>query len=301
MVVRARLRQRIRGFFAERKVLEVETPLLVSAAAADPNVPVLAVTPHDRSSNCFLHTSPEHAMKRLLSGGFGDIYQLVPVFRDGEQGRQHNPEFTLLEWYRCGFDHHRLADETIDLLRCLLGELPEVTRIAYCDAFQRWAALNPMTSDSAELAAATASQGGDPGWPRGVQQDYLFGTVVAPQLTGLTVVFDYPAEQAALARLKPADPRLAERFEVFIDGVEIANGFHELADAAEQRQRFEAERKRYAASGRVVPPTDERLLAALEAGLPDCAGVAVGFDRIVMRVTGSDDIRSVMAFPHGEN
>ena len=243
-------------------------------------------------------------MKRLLCAGSGDIYQLAPVFRDGEAGRWHNPEFTMIEWYRTGYSYHRLADETVALLQELLGTGTEhaVARLSYRAAFEARLGTSPLTADRAELLTLCRQRGlavhEEDAWHRRDLVELLFNSAVAGELPqGICVIFDYPADQAALARLDPDDPTVAQRFEVFIDGLELANGFQELADAGEQRARFETDRARYVSTGRRVAPLDEHLLAALEAGLPDCAGVAMGFDRVVMLAAGCERIGDVMAFP----
>lgn len=299
---RADARRRARQFFADRDVLEVDVPVLVQAAAADPHVPVLCASPHGARAPRFLHTSPEHAMKRLLCAGSGDIYYLGPVFRDGEAGRHHNPEFTMIEWYRLGFDHRRLAAETIDLLRVLLGErAPEtVHSYSYRDLFAAHTGVAP-DADAQALRACCRERDVDApaALGRRALTELLFATVVCPAMPrGLSVVSDYPADQAALARIRPGAPAVAERFEVFCDGIELANGFYELADAREQRARFEAQREDYRRTGRTVPPLDERLLAALAHGLPDCSGVALGFDRALMIASGHDALAPVLPFAY---
>lgn len=302
---RAELMARTRAFFAERGVLEVETPLLASAPVTDPRL--ASFTTEYRGPGApspltrYLQTSPEFAMKRLLAAGSGPIFQLGKAFRDGEAGRRHNPEFTLLEWYRPGFDHHRLMDEMDELLARTLGS-PPAERLTYQEAFQRHAGLDPLSSPVAELrAAALGALGQAPelGEDRDGWLDLLVSLVIEPHLGHgrPTFLFDYPASQAALARLRPDDPRVAERFEVYVAGVELANGFHELGDAAEQRRRFEADLARRAAEGQPEVPIDEHLLAALTAGLPPCAGVALGFDRLVMVARGARELAEVMAFP----
>ena len=241
-------------------------------------------------------------MKRLLASGSGDIYQICKVFRDGESGSLHNPEFTMLEWYRTGFDHLRLMDEVGTLLTELLGTRlsapPE--RLPYREAFRRALGVDPQTAPTPALAAIAASQLGATGLgaDRDECLDLLQGALVAPSLGRgrITFVHDYPASQAALARLLPGDPPLAARFEAYVEGMELCNGFHELADATEQRRRLEAEQARRRARGLPVPPVDERLLAALAAGLPDCAGVALGLDRVAMLATGCGAIREVLSF-----
>jgi lysyl-tRNA synthetase class 2 len=301
--VRAETMAKIRGFFAERGVLEVETPALSAATVTD--VHLQSISAHPRAVDgdpLWLQTSPEYAMKRLLAAGSGPIYQICKSFRDGEAGRRHNPEFTMLEWYRPGWDHHRLMGEVDELLATVLGT-PDGERLSYAHAFRRHAGIDPHRATDDELRARAATLGLPD--PSDLDRDdllhLLLSHLVEPHLgrDRPTFVHDFPASQAALARVRPGGPPLAERFEAFVDGVELANGFHELANAAEQRRRFEhdlAERRR-----RSLPevPVDERLLAALEAGLPDCAGVALGVDRLVMLRLGSREIADVIAFPIG--
>jgi lysyl-tRNA synthetase class 2 len=299
--LRARVLAEIRAFFAERAVLEVETPAMSRAATTDPHIESRAV--HGRLpglESLYLNSSPEFAMKRLLAAGHGPIYQIARVFRDGERGRLHNPEFTLLEWYRPGFDHHRLMEE-LEALIGRLGPWPRCERVSYREAFSNALAIDPLEAGERALADAVAAAvpgfaGG--GLGRDDLLDLLLGHVVAPQLgEGAPVfVYDYPASQAALARLRDGEPPVAERFELFIRGIEIANGFHELGDAREQRRRFERDLAARAAAGAPAVPIDESLLAALEAGLPDCAGVAVGLDRLLMVLGGYDHIADVLAF-----
>jgi lysyl-tRNA synthetase class 2 len=296
---RADLLRHIREFMAQRNILEVETPALSAGAAPDPNI--LSLTTEVRAAGArrrvFLQTSPEFHMKRLLADGAGPIYQITRVFRDGEQGRLHQPEFTMLEWYRPGFDHHRLMDEVEELLGELGLRVAE--RLDYAEAFRRQAGLDADEADVSCLVRRAAALGflSEPPDRRALV-DFLFSEVVAPKLGrgGATFIYDFPAEQAALARIRPGSPAVAERFELFLEGVEIANGFHELADAAEQRARFDADNARRRERRLPEMPIDERLLAALPR-LPGCAGVAVGVDRLLMVLTGSTDIRDVLAFP----
>jgi lysyl-tRNA synthetase class 2 len=311
---RAALLARTRAFFAARGVLEVDTPLLVNAPVSDVHIHSAAVqlaAERGASARFFLHTSPEYAMKRLLAAGSGDIYQVCHVVRALEHGRLHNAEFTLIEWYRLGFTLEALMDEVAALVRELLGSAgaqraPE--RLSYREAFTRELALDPFTATLAELAQAAATLGlgapaaGEGGATRRDELlELLMGAVVGPRLgaEALTFVHGYPATQAALARLDPRDPRTARRFELYCDGIELANGFHELTGAREQRLRFEADNTERRRMGLPVHALDERLLAALAAGLPDCAGVAVGFDRTVMLATGATHIDEVVAFPTG--
>ncbi|MDV3238952.1 MAG: EF-P lysine aminoacylase GenX [Gammaproteobacteria bacterium] len=306
--LRARLLARVREFFAARGVLEVETPMLSAAATPAPHLDSFAVAYHGPhappSGRLYLHTSPEFPMKRLLAAGSGSIYQLCRVFRDGEAGARHNPEFTLLEWYRVGFDLPRLIDEVETLLRAVLTglrELPQAELRSYRDLFREYAGVDGLAAGAAELRACLERYGHRP--PPGMPdddpdpwRDLLLTHVIEPQLRGLVFVSGYPASQASLARIEAGDPPVAARFECYLDGVELANGFYELGDAAEQRRRFEAENAARAAAGRPTLPPDERLLAALEAGLPDCSGVALGFDRLVMHAVGAERIDAVLAF-----
>ena len=309
--LRAELLARARTFFAARGVLEVETPMLSAAAVTEPNLAsfnTVYAGPGPRyGQTLYLHTSPEFPMKRLLAAGSGCIYQIARVFRDGEAGRRHNPEFTLLEWYRVGFDHHRLMDEVAELVTELLAgrlALAEPERLSYHDLFQRYLNLDPHRAGVAELAARAEARGVPipPGMPAGATDpwlDLLLTHCIEPHLGPgrLAFVYDYPASQAALARLRPGEPPVGERFELYVGGVELANGFHELGDAGEQRRRFDAENAARRVLGLPVMPVDENLLAALDAGLPDCAGVALGFDRLVMLAAGKASLAEVLAFP----
>ena len=300
---RAAALARVREFFAARGVMEVETPLLVNAPVSDVHLHSLPVELAPRRT-LFLHTSPEYAMKRLLAAGSGDIYQVCRVVRGEESGALHNPEFTLLEWYRVGFDLAQLMSEVEALAHAVLGATlaAAAPRLTYRDAFRAQLGLDPLAASDAELAAAAAGVA-----PRGaaLERDecleLLMGARVGPQLghDALTFIYGYPASQAALARLDPAAPGTAARFELYGGGMELANGFHELADAREQRARFLADNAERARRGLPVHAPDERLLAALAAGLPDCAGVAVGFDRLVMLAVGARHIEDVLPFPTG--
>jgi elongation factor P--(R)-beta-lysine ligase len=302
---RAAILAAIRAFFAERGVLEVETPALSSAGAPDPALEsVVAQVASLGRKPQYLQTSPEFPMKRLLATGSGDIYQICRVFRDDELGRWHQPEFTLLEWYRVGWDEQRLMGEVEALIGAALTAAgrtpPRSVRTRYADALE--ATLGAGREASAtELQARLAARDIDvpEGLAHGALLDLALSTVVVAgfDAQALTFVYDYPASQAALARLKPGDPPVAARFEVFSRGIELANGFHELADAREQRRRFAAELDARRDAGRHVPPLDEPLLAAL-ATLPNCAGVALGLDRLIALATGHDDVASVVSFAH---
>lgn len=299
---RALLLRWIRSFMAERGVLEVETPHLSQSAATDPNIHSLTLAlrrpEQDVTVRCYLHTSPEFPMKRLLAAGSGPIYQISRVYRGEESGRLHNPEFTLLEWYRPGFDHVRLMDEVADLLRGL--GLAVASRVTYQQAFMDKVGLDPHSANTDCLVRRAAALGflSEPA-DDATLLDFLFSELVAPSLggDGAQFVHEYPLHHAALARVRPGRPPVAERFELFIHGMEIANGFHELADAAEQRRRFDQDNQRRRAAGLPAMPMDDHLLQALAHGLPDCAGVALGVDRLLMVLCGAARLDQVLAFP----
>ena len=299
---RARILEDIRQFFRSRGVLEVETPLLSAATVPDLHLDSLRCRPAGSPDPLYLQTSPEYAMKRLLAAGSGPIFQLTKAFRDGEAGPRHNPEFTLLEWYRPGFDHHALMDEMDELLTDVLG-VPAADRLTYEGAFLAHAGVDPHRASVEDLRRRALKLGLSDleGLDRDGWLDLLLSHVVEPQLgrNRPTFLHDFPESQAALAKIRPGDPPLGERFEVFVEGLELANGFHELTDAAEQRRRFTRDRDRRREQGRHVPPLDERFLAALEAGLPPSAGVALGVDRLVMLALGATEISEVLAFPVG--
>jgi lysyl-tRNA synthetase class 2 len=307
--LRAQMIARIRDFFARRDVLEVETPILSAAGTTDPNIHSFAthsLAPGDRAALRYLHTSPEFAMKRLVAASIGSIYQICKVFRGGETGRWHNPEFTLLEWYRVGFDYHQLMDEVVllateALVRYRALDVPE--KFSYRDAFLQHAGIDPHTATAADFASAAKSRGiqvsGLSNEDRDAWRDLLLTHLVEPHLGRgrLACLYDYPASQAALARVRPGDPPLAERFEVYLEGIELANGFQELTDADEQRARFERDRRERAQRRLSDVRYDEHLLAALAHGLPVCSGVALGLDRLVMLAAAATSINDVIAFP----
>jgi len=302
----------IRAFFAERGVLEVETPCLSSAATPDPAL--LSFATHytgplfPQGQTLYLHTSPEFPMKRLLAAGCGSIYQICKVFRNGEAGRMHNPEFTLLEWYRTGFDADQLMAEVEALMRQLLGDYltsAASEKLSYREAFQQHAQLDPHTATAEDFAQAARAHGIhaphalDAHHDVGIWRDLLLTHLIEPRLGQgrLTFLYEFPASQASLARVRPGNPPLAERFELYLNGTELANGFHELADASEQRTRFERQLHARIAEHQPAVPLDEHLLAALTSGLPDCSGVALGFDRLVLLAAGARSLREVIAFP----
>jgi lysyl-tRNA synthetase class 2 len=299
---RAAMLTAARGFFAKRGVLEVETPILSAAAVSDPQIESLA-TQLAGMGMFHLGTSPEYAMKRLLAAGSGDIYQICKVFRDAERGRWHNPEFTLLEWYRLGFDDSALMSEVEALIGNLLApqrRLEPAERLSYSAALQRHAGVDAHRASDEDLTASAIRHGVvcRAELDRDAKLDLLMGLIVGPRLGFGRPCFicDYPASQAALARLKPGMPPVAARFELYLDGVELANGFHELADPGEQRARFQRDLNLRRERGQIQPPMDEHLLAALAAGMPDCAGVALGFDRLVAIALGAPRLADAMAF-----
>jgi len=298
---RAALLQQVRAFFADRQVLEVETPLLCSSGVTDPAIEPLVVESGDSlAAPRYLQTSPEYAMKRLLAAGSGPIFQLARAFRDGEAGARHNPEFTLLEWYRPDFDLARLMDEVADLVCQCLGDMP-CHRRSYRDWFVDLLGLDPMLASVAELEAFARSEL-DPGRMSGGRDlwlDLLVSHLLQPRLAelGMCFIYDYPESQAALSRVDVVDGVVVgRRFELYVNGLELANGYHELADPAEQRRRFELDNLRRREYGLSERPLDEYLLAAMEHGLPDCSGVALGIDRLLMLQAGASDIRDVLAF-----
>src|SRR3977135_3069066 len=298
---RAALLASARNFFMDRGVLEVDTPVVVNAPVTDIHIHSARVKFADDPRPFFLHTSPEYAMKRLLAAGSGDIYQICHVVRGLERGRQHNAEFPLIEWYRIGFTLDRLMSEVDTLVRHLLGDVAftmSSERLTYREAFLRELHLDPFTATLAELSDAARTVGFADGAERDELLELLMGALVGPRLgrNALTFVHGYPASQAALARLSPEDPRSALRFELYCKGVELANGFHELASRAEQRARFERDNEERQQRELPSYEIDERLLAALEAGLPECAGVALGFDRTLMLAAGADHIDNVLTF-----
>ncbi len=308
---RAAMNARIRAFLAGRGVLEVETPILSRAASTDPQLTSLAADYHGPDApadhRLYLHTSPEFAMKRLLAAGSGPIWQLARVFRDGEAGRHHNPEFTLLEWYRPGFNLDTLMDETEALVCAALDGLHapvSCERLSYRAAFIAHAGLDPYTCDAAALAACATRHGISAPTAMRDSNDWLdliMSHVVQPGLgrQGLSFVHHYPAAQAALARLDAGDPRCALRCELFWQGVELANGFVELSDGHEQARRFAQDNRMRGERGLPGMPVDERLLAALEHGLPDCAGMALGVDRLLMLGLGASSLDAVQSFTIG--
>lgn len=309
--LRARLYACIRAFFVERDVLEVETPVLSVAGNTDPNIQSFHTEFSGRTEGAprtrWLRTSPEFALKRLLAAGVGDCYELGRVFRDGEAGGRHNPEFTMLEWYRLGWDHLRLADETVALVRAALALVGRDARVEHCtfeSLYREHLGIDPFRDDIDTLRAALGDVRIDPeGLGRDDWLDLLMTHRLQPSFDRyrLLVVRDWPASQCALAKIRPdADGDLradvAERFELYLGPLELANGYHELTDAEEQRARFARDLRARAARGVPAPPVDAHLLSALAAGLPACAGVALGVERLLMAMLGTERIADTLAF-----
>lgn len=289
---RGQLLARIRSFFAERGVIEVNTPLITRSGITDVHIESVAL-----ANGSFLRTSPEYQHKRLLAAGFPDLYELGPVFRAEEHGRFHRTEFWLLEWYRLAYSWEALAEEVIALIAHCVDHRPlSIRYLAWPEAFDQFDGLDPLEPDRDRLRELTAALPDD--CDHDMRLDYLFATTIQPRFPadGITVVHDYPASQAALARLKPEDPRVAERFEVFVGPVELANGYRELTATGEQGLRFQRDNARRKALGRLDMPVDDCFLAALAHGLPECSGVALGVDRLLMILLGCDDIAQVIAF-----
>ena len=305
---RAVMLEDTRRFFAEREVLLVDTPALSRSAVSDPNIESIGVRLGDApGDNYFLHTSPEYCMKRMLAAGFPDIGQICRVFRDGESGRRHQPEFTMIEWYRLGFGLDDIMQDAEQLIAALLSDSiakKRPRRMSYREAFQQFAGIDPMETDAETLPKLIDAEDdlrraiGD---DRDAWLDLIMATRVATQFdsSALTTIYHYPRSQAALARLCPDDPSVADRFEVFFGDLELANGYVELTAADEQQERFAADQEKRRRRGAKIRPLDKRFLDSLHAGLPDCAGVAAGFDRLLMLNAGTDDLRKVQHFPHG--
>ncbi len=305
--IRARMLRDIRAFFDRRGVLEVETPLLSSSSATDPNINSFST--RYQHQGLFLNTSPEYCMKRLLAAHGNAIYQVCKSFRNDELGPNHNPEFTMLEWYRPGFDMFELMDELAELLQVLVANYAlnsgVIDKMSYAEAYLRAAGINPHDTTADECRSCAMKHGIEQ--PVGLEDDiddwldWLLTRLVMPtfRADGFTFIYDYPRSQAALAKLyKNQDGfTVAARFELFYGETELANGYNELLDADEQRQRFEHENMQRVNAGLKPSVIDEFLLKALEHGLPACSGVALGLDRLLMLLTGADRLEQILAFP----
>lgn len=295
-----------RYFFAERGVLEVSTPALSSYATTEPAITSFSVSSTQSREPYYLHSSPEFTMKRLLAASSGSIYQISPVFRDSDHGRFHRSEFTLLEWYRPEWDYRRLMEEVEQLIRSLplrAALAAGSQSLSYRELFQRYLSLDPFTAEVADCRASCQQH--DLPVPESMGEeldpwlDLLLSMLIAPRLPDntLTFIYDFPPSQAALSRLQKKHGQwVAERFELYWGRVELANGFQELTDAAEQEARFSKENQLRKQRGQPPMPVDGRFLAALAAGMPECSGVALGIDRLLMCLSGSSEISQVMTF-----
>ncbi|AWB65813.1 elongation factor P lysine(34) lysyltransferase [Saccharobesus litoralis] len=306
---RANTLAQIRKFFAERDVLEVETPLLASSGVTDLHLENMQSQFYGpgchQGKTLYLQTSPEYAMKRLLAAGSGCIYQICKAFRNDEAGRHHNPEFTLLEWYRVGFDAKQLMHEVDHLLQQILN-CPSADYLTYQQAFMQFTQLDPLDGDLARLKhflvdnneADLTTLYQDQANEYDTLLQYIFNQYIEPQIGQQQpcFIYQFPASQAALAKLSAQDSRVAERFEVYFKGIELANGFDELTDANEQRRRFEHDNQLRQEHGLATKPIDEYLLAALKTGIPQCAGVALGIDRLVMLAQQAAHIHEIQSF-----
>ena len=306
---RAAIIRQIRQFFYARDVLEVDTPALSSASVTDLHLRAFSTQFNDPSSphaaTLYLQTSPEFAMKRLLCAGSGAIFQLSKAFRNEEAGRWHNPEFTMLEWYRPGFDHFMLMDEMDDLVMPILAT-DNAERLTYQQAFLQVLGCDPININLTELQKICADLGyaelAHKEHDKDVLLNLLFSQHIEPAISQHKpcFVYDFPASQAALARLNPTNPKVAERFELYYRGVELANGFHELSDPQEQRERFAQDNLKRQQHGLPAMALDENFLAALEYGLPPCAGVALGVDRLIMLALNCERLSQVLAFGYSK-
>lgn len=303
--LRARILTAIRNFFAERGVLEVETPLLGAATATSPHLRSLKTrcrwAGEAAGHDLYLQTSPEAAMKRLLAAGSGPIFQICKAFRDGETGPLHNPEFSLLEWYRPGFDALALMNEVEALLERILHIAP-VSRVTYREAFRQHAHLDPFAVPLSRLRRHTMDLGLARQTALSLDRDACLDLILTHQVQpclgqGATWIRDFPVSQAQLARVRVDTPPVAERFELFIGGIELANGYLELVDSAEQRKRCLADIDERRRLGLPEVPLDRRLLQALEHGLPACSGIALGIDRLAMLAAKAAHLQAVLPFP----
>lgn len=306
---RAQVISQIRDFFKQRKVLEVETPALSQGTVTDVYLDALSCeynflpdSSDQHSDTLYLQTSPEFHMKRLLASGYGCIYQIAKAYRHEEFGRYHNPEFTMLEWYRIGFDQFDLMHEVADLLKGVL-DCAEVVSSSYQEIFIDKVSIDPLTSSFADLNQFLVEQGKSADWlsqsgDKDLLLQFIFTEIIEPQI-GINepqFIYNFPVAQASLAQVCPEDARVAQRFECYYRGVELANGFNELTNANEQLARFKDDNQKRAAQGLVEKPIDERFIAALSSGLPECSGVALGIDRLIMLAINADTISDVQSF-----
>jgi len=306
---RAKILQQIRQFFADRDVVEVETPALSQGTVTDVYLDAisckydfLADSPAGHSTELFLQTSPEFHMKRLLASGYGCIYSIAKAFRHEEAGRNHNPEFTMLEWYRIGFDQFDLMSEVANLLKVVIGGDKAILS-SYQDIFIKTVSVDPLTASFDELVEVLTKYGKADDWLIEMNEadlllQFIFTEIIEPTI-GVDqpqFIYDFPIAQASLAKRSIDDPRVAQRFECYYRGIELVNGFNELTDANEQQVRFEEDNAKRAAQGLTVKPIDSNFIAALKHGIPQCSGVALGIDRLVMLAIDIDHISEVQSF-----
>ena len=307
--LKANLLSKIRGFFNDRDIIEVDTPLLCHGTVTDVHLDAFYTsyshednTESESNQTLFLQTSPEFSMKRLLASGYGCCYQICKAFRDEQAGRYHNPEFTMLEWYRIGFTHYELMDEVADLLQCILDCLPP-SKLTYQQAFVLYLSVDPLNTSLLDLKAVLAEKNITGQWIEAEQDldillQVLFSECIEPAIgqNEPCFIYNFPRSQASLAKISTKDSRVAERFECYFKGIELANGFNELTDPIEQVTRFNTDNSKRYQLHKVTKPVDKRFLLALENGLPACSGVALGIDRLLMLVLNKKSIRSVMTF-----
>ncbi len=305
---RALVLQKIRSFFLEKNIIEVETPILSQGTVTDVYLEPLTCSydflkKDNHSQQLYLQTSPEFAMKRLLASGFGDIYQICKAFRHEEQGQYHNPEFTILEWYRLGFDHLQLMREVGELLTLILAcEKP--LKITYQQIFMDHVAVDPLSASSADLLNVLKKHEKLSDWlvndkDRNVLLQVILSEIIEPHIGNDRpwFIYNFPSSQASLAKISPQDHRVAERFECYFKGVELVNGFHELTNAKTHLERFKQDNLQRKHKGLVEKPIDNNFITALESGLPNCAGVALGIDRLIMLACKANRIEEVISFP----
>lgn len=300
LLQRGELYARIRAFFASRHILEVETPLLCQHTVTDPHIESFSV-PINSQKNYYLQTSPEYAMKRLLAAGSGSIYQITKSFRVGESGHQHNPEFSMLEWYRPDFNHHDLMDEIDEFLQFTIDAKP-AEKISYQQLFLNHLNIDPLSIDLNNLKKLIVENNihvDTNAMDHDTALQILLSHLIEP-LMGVEkplFLYDFPVTQAALSKIRHDKQPVAERFELYINGSEIANGFHELTDAAEQLKRFEKNQLDRKNNQQFIPEIDHYFIDSLKLGLPNCAGVAIGIDRLLMQYAKTNNIHDVISFP----
>ncbi|NQY62544.1 MAG: elongation factor P--(R)-beta-lysine ligase [Alteromonadaceae bacterium] len=307
---RARILKEIRRFFEARNVIEVETPLLSQGTITDVHLDAmtsrydfLANANMEQSATFYLQTSPEFAMKRLLASGYSCIFQICKAFRHEGYGKHHNPEFSILEWYRIGFDHFKLMHEVGELLLCIL-RCEQPTQISYQDVFIKYLNIDPLMATREELLFIIDEHNKSSDWLLDEHDldtllQFVFCELIEPNIgkKAPCFVYNFPRSQASLAKINQDDPRVADRFECYYLGIELANGFHELTDASQQLQRFEQDNIKRVASKLPVRPIDHSFINALENGLPECSGVALGIDRLIMLALQIENIEQVLTFP----